>query len=94
MYSLEDLSPDQCIPRKARVKKHNIGLQSSIVEGTLNPTDEISLDFLQKEELNVRDIVSVTPWDIELVTLHTSTPMRTGTPTPIRVVVKFGEARW
>lgn len=83
MHTLKHLSPYQCIPGEARTKKHNIGPQSSVGEGTLNPTDKIPLYFLEKEELDVWDVVPVAPWNIKAVAFRSRTSRGTWAPPAI-----------
>jgi hypothetical protein len=45
---LDNLSLNHKLPWEARVEKHDIHLQTSFEKGTLNPSDEVSVDLLKQ----------------------------------------------
>jgi hypothetical protein len=63
------------------------------VESALDPADKVSRDFLEEQDLHVRNISPKAARQIELVAIRRGPAVGAGTPAPVRVVVVAVEAR-
>lgn len=55
------------IPGEVGVEEHDVDLETSHREGTLDPLDEIPADFLQEKKLDIGDLAAVTARELQLV---------------------------
>jgi hypothetical protein len=84
MDAFHNLTLYHRVPGESRVEVHDIGLEASIVEGSLDPGDKVSRDLLSEEHLNVRHVGSKSARNIKTVAVGRCSAVRAGTPTSVR----------
>lgn len=67
MHTLQNLPLDDSLAWEARVEKHRVGPQALLIECSLHPVDEILVNILHHKNLNIRDVVTVAPRNVELI---------------------------
>jgi hypothetical protein len=63
--ALDDEPLQNAIPRETRVEIHVVGFEATLIKGALNPADKVSLHFLEEDQLDIGNLVSVPLRDIK-----------------------------
>ena len=83
----QDLPLDHQIPWEVRVKKHHLGLETSLSERPLYPRHKVSTHLLEEQDLDVWDLAAIPSGYVERVGIGFRPAVRrTGAPAAVWVV--------
>jgi hypothetical protein len=64
--AFSSLSLDNLILGESWVEEHDLGPQTLLPEGVLNPGNKVPVDFLLQNNLNVRDVSAIPSRQVKL----------------------------